>query len=193
MSAHKGFALPLIIGIVIALTVLGTIAYMQFKPKPSSQTNDQNIEISYASQDECEAKTGKTCSFYMCDVVPEGKTFEETCGKGFKASWKPKSQTKVDETTDTESSQSASLLIVQLVKKDLSELLKIPENSIAVLSVKKAEWPDSCLGVDTGELCAQVITPGYKISLKGTGERIYIYHTDLNKNFIIERPVPGNL
>ncbi len=83
--------------------------------------------------------------------------------------------------------------IVQLVKKDLSELLKIPENAIAVLNVEKAEWPDSCLGVDTGELCAQVITPGYKISLKGTNNKIYIYHTDLSANFILEKSKSGNL
>lgn len=92
-----------------------------------------------------------------------------------------------------EASQSVSSPIAQLVKKDLSDLLKIPENSVEVLSVEKAEWMDSCLGVDTGELCAQVITPGYKISLRGTGNRIYIYHTDLNKNFILERPTRGNL
>ncbi|OGY91616.1 MAG: hypothetical protein A3B31_00625 [Candidatus Komeilibacteria bacterium RIFCSPLOWO2_01_FULL_53_11] len=32
-------------------------------------------------------------------------------------------------------------------------------------SVTDAEWPDSCLGIDTGELCAQVITPGYEIEV----------------------------
>lgn len=92
MSAHQGFIVPLVIGLVVTLLLLGTIAYSQFKPKPSTRTNNQNIETSYATQEECETKTGKTCGFAMCDVVPEGKTFEETCGKGFKAGWKPKPQ-----------------------------------------------------------------------------------------------------
>ncbi len=105
----------------------------------------------------------------------------------------PKASSQPNETVYPEAPQSASLPVVQLVEKDLSDLLKIPENSIAVLSVDKAQWSDSCLGVDTRELCAQVITPGYKISLRGTGNRIYIYHTDLNKNFILERPARSNL
>lgn len=105
----------------------------------------------------------------------------------------PKASSQPNATVYPEASQSASFPIAQLVKKDLSELLKIPENSIVVLSVEKAEWPDSCLGVDTGELCAQVITSGYKITLRGTDNRIYIYHTDLNKNFILEKSNSGNL
>jgi hypothetical protein len=95
-----GFALPLIIGLIVALTILGSAAHWKFKPKPATQTNNQNIEAPYASQEECEAKTGKTCGFAMCDVVPEGKTFEETCGKGFKAGWRPKNQSPTPTTND---------------------------------------------------------------------------------------------
>lgn len=107
----------------------------------------------------------------------------------------PATNQQVEPTTSPSPSQNDNNQppIVQIVKKDLADLLKIPENSIEVLSVEKAEWPDSCLGVDTGQLCAQVITPGYKISLRGTGNRIYIYHTDLNKNFILEPQIRGNL
>lgn len=47
----------------------------------------------YRTQEECQQKTGESCNFWMCDVVAEGKTFEETCGKGFKKGWGP-SQTQ---------------------------------------------------------------------------------------------------
>lgn len=181
-SKKQGFAPILIIILILSIIVFAGFVSWKFKPKPPAQTNNQNVETPFASQEECEAATGKACSFFMCDVVPEGKTFEETCGKNFKAGWKPKNQTTVEET-----------VIVQLVKKDLADFLKIPENSISVLSIAKAQWPDSCFGVDNGELCAQIITPGYKISLKGTGNSVYIYHTDLNNNFALEKPIPGNL
>lgn len=44
-------------------------------------------------------------------------------------------------------------------------------------------WPDACLGAaEPGELCAQVVTPGYRIIIeRGGGQRIE-YHTDLQGN-----------
>lgn len=41
----------------------------------------------YQTQEECESATGQKCSFVMCDYIPEGKTFEEVCGVGFKKGW----------------------------------------------------------------------------------------------------------
>ena len=41
----------------------------------------------FATQEECEKTTGRPCNFQMCDYVPEGKTFEEVCGKDFKKGW----------------------------------------------------------------------------------------------------------
>ncbi|MFA4937156.1 MAG: hypothetical protein WC575_02625 [Patescibacteria group bacterium] len=43
----------------------------------------------YLSQEECEQATGKSCGIAMCDVIPEGKTFEEVCGRGFRSGWQP--------------------------------------------------------------------------------------------------------
>ncbi|OGX07915.1 MAG: hypothetical protein A2Z88_05575 [Omnitrophica WOR_2 bacterium GWA2_47_8] len=45
----------------------------------------------FVTQDECEQKTGMQCSYVMCDYIPEGKTFEEVCGKGFQEGWGPTS------------------------------------------------------------------------------------------------------
>jgi len=46
--------------------------------------------LSFPSQEECEKKTGIVCSLVMCDDIPEGKTFEEVCGKGFIEGWQPR-------------------------------------------------------------------------------------------------------
>ena len=48
----------------------------------------------YKTKQECEQQSGKKCNGPLqCDYVPEGKTFEEVCGKGFfKGAYKPLSQ-----------------------------------------------------------------------------------------------------
>ena len=60
----------------------------------------------------------------------------------------------------------------------LAKELGIDSGAITVASSEAVEWPDACLGV-TGadEMCAQVITPGYKIVLSANGNT-YTYHTD---------------
>lgn len=45
---------------------------------------------SFPTKDECEKETGIICDFVMCDDIPEGKTFEEVCGKGFMEGWQPR-------------------------------------------------------------------------------------------------------
>ena len=64
-------------------------------------------------------------------------------------------------------------------------------DSVRIVSVEKVDWPDPCLGVpDPLELCAQVITPGYRIVLNANGQQV-IYHTDeTGQNFRRERQ-PG--
>ncbi|TLN24276.1 hypothetical protein FDZ74_03030, partial [bacterium] len=43
---------------------------------------------------------------------------------------------------------------------------------VSVLSVEEVEWPDSCLGVSQKDvMCAQVITPGYRVVLEYAGKR----------------------
>lgn len=49
---------------------------------------------------------------------------------------------------------------------------------ISVTAVEEVQWPDSCLGIYKPDvLCAQVITPGYRVVLEANGQR-YEYHTD---------------
>lgn len=51
-----------------------------------------------------------------------------------------------------------------------------------VAEVENVLWPDACLGsAEPGELCSQVITPGYRIVIERVGGRTE-YHTDLQGN-----------
>lgn len=61
----------------------------------------------------------------------------------------------------------------------LATRLGVEPEAIDLLSNEPTEWPDSCLGVEQADiLCAQVITPGYKVLMENSGTQ-YEYHTDL--------------
>lgn len=68
--------------------------------------------------------------------------------------------------------------IVGLVKEDLSQIRGIPVSQIKLVSIEEVMWTDSCLEyAREGEMCLQVITPGYKIILTG-GAKTHEYHTN---------------
>lgn len=47
----------------------------------------------------------------------------------------------------------------------------VPEGEVIVLTAFEKQWPDSCLGLpNPGELCAQVITPGYEVTVQAKGQ-----------------------
>ena len=47
----------------------------------------------------------------------------------------------------------------------------------SLVAVEQVDWPDACLGAaEPGQVCAQVITPGYRIVVERAGGRIE-YHT----------------
>lgn len=61
---------------------------------------------------------------------------------------------------------------------DLAGRLKVPFDQIGVSKITTVDWPDSCLGLPAaGEMCAQMITPGFDVSLV-VGTAQYHYHTD---------------
>jgi len=78
----------------------------------------------------------------------------------------------------------------------LSQNLGVSIADIDVVSVESRDWPDTCLGIaETGRDCAQVITPGYRITLM-VGTDTYVYHADLHgvvrlaSTHIVTQPTP---
>ncbi len=67
---------------------------------------------------------------------------------------------------------------VSNVRKLVATEQKIDEGLVIVLSAFEKEWPDACLGIqEEGILCAQVITPGYEVTVQAGGKE-YVYHTN---------------
>jgi hypothetical protein len=63
-------------------------------------------------------------------------------------------------------------------RADLAQRLPIDIDTIKLVSVEQVDWPDACMGIQTpGIMCAQVITPGYKVVLEANGKQ-YEYHTN---------------
>jgi len=81
--------------------------------------------------------------------------------------------------------------VIELAKQDLAKRLG---GNAAVLGIgeyiQEVTWPDSCLGASASEVCAQVITPGYKVifTVAKQGGKKYLYHTDRVDHFIFIGP-----
>lgn len=73
---------------------------------------------------------------------------------------------------------------VQAAVDNLAENQAVDRENIEVVDFEDANWPTSCLGLaESGEMCLQVITPGWRIELQVNGQT-YIYHTDKSGNSI---------
>jgi hypothetical protein len=60
----------------------------------------------------------------------------------------------------------------------LAQELSLDPGTIEVLDYETVEWADACLGLGgEGEVCAQVVTPGWRIHLRAGGAE-YEAHTD---------------
>lgn len=85
------------------------------------------------------------------------------------------------EATDNYTSDSELSRIVRL-KAAEDNGVQLDRTKIA--EIKKADWPDSCLGLSSAnELCAQTITPGYKVTVSAGMEKV-IYRTNMDGTMI---------
>jgi len=79
----------------------------------------------------------------------------------------------------------ASAAAAHIVSQALAERIDSDVSEITVVSAEAKEWADSSLGCPApGYAYAQVITPGFQITLESGGDQ-YTYHTDLNGNFVL--------
>jgi hypothetical protein len=67
----------------------------------------------------------------------------------------------------------------------LASRLAVRVDEVSIVSVQAQDWPDACLGLaEAGQMCAQVITPGYLVVLKAN-EDLYEYRTDQTGNLVV--------
>jgi hypothetical protein len=63
------------------------------------------------------------------------------------------------------------------MRQDLARRLVAPLTSISVVSYRLVDWPDGCLGVQRpGQVCAQVVAPGFLALLRDGMGNLYRYH-----------------
>jgi hypothetical protein len=79
-------------------------------------------------------------------------------------------------------SATAPPLPVRLVRADLASRLHLPVANVTVMRQVRVTWRDTCLGLPAPEMCAQVLTPGYSVTLSAGGRRC-VYNTDLRRLF----------
>lgn len=67
----------------------------------------------------------------------------------------------------------------------------VAADAVTVLSSEAAEWPDSCLGLaDADTLCAQMLTPGWRVVLEAGGRR-WTARTDADGRVVKVEPAAG--
>jgi len=90
---------------------------------------------------------------------------------------------EVTEEPAEEATPDATSIAAQ-VSQMLAQQLQISPDQVEVVSAEPVDWPDACLGVTSADImCAQVITPGYRIVLSVDGKQ-YEYHTNGDGSYV---------
>jgi hypothetical protein len=75
--------------------------------------------------------------------------------------------------------------VVQLARADLARRLDLALEGIRLVSIEAVQWRDASLGCPRpGMLYAQVLTPGYRVTLEAAGQE-YAYHTDRGQRVVL--------
>lgn len=76
-------------------------------------------------------------------------------------------------------------------RQALAKKLNLPFEQIEVMGLTQTDWPNACLGLpEPGEMCAEVITPGYRVMLRAN-QQTYEVHTGGNNQSARIAPQPG--
>jgi len=75
---------------------------------------------------------------------------------------------------------------VTAAQKAVANTLGLQQDKVVVGSYEVKEWPNSCMGAaKEGEMCAQVITNGYKVTMRAqTDGKYYVAHTNQDGSLI---------
>lgn len=81
---------------------------------------------------------------------------------------------------------------VEAARLSLTNRLNIALSDVKLATLERVTWNDTCLGLaDPTEVCTQVETPGFKITLM-VGSTNFIFHTDLTgTNIRLESNTPA--
>jgi hypothetical protein len=74
----------------------------------------------------------------------------------------------------------------------LSGQLGLPIDAVTIVEAVETVWPNACLGFPAeGEICAEVLTPGFAVTLEADGQR-YSYRTDeaMERIRLVAAPIP---
>ena len=78
--------------------------------------------------------------------------------------------------------------LFMMARDDLNDRFGITPVSVKLINLEKVDWGDSSLGNPEPEMMyAQVITPGFKMSLAGDGST-YLYHTSMDRVVFVGQP-----
>lgn len=97
--------------------------------------------------------------------------------------------------TQTAASDQAGKTAVDASLALLIKLLNINVDQVKISAVEAVDWSNACLGVQKpGEMCAEVITPGFRITLE-TGDKSYEFHTNQDGSQIrmVDAPSPNSM
>ena len=68
--------------------------------------------------------------------------------------------------------------VVAAAKAHLADELEVASDDVEAVAIEPVDWPDASLGCpEPGQMYAQVVTPGYRITLEVDGKE-YELHTD---------------
>lgn len=84
--------------------------------------------------------------------------------------------------------------VAQKAAETLAKQMGITPGVVKVISVEQVQWPDACLGAaQPGEMCAEVITPGYRVAVEVNGKQ-YFLHTNINGDQVkVVESLPGSM
>lgn len=77
---------------------------------------------------------------------------------------------------------------IPAVQKFALDRMDASPSEVKIIKMEAVNWPDACLGAaQPGEMCAQVITPGYKLEVMIKG-KVYTLHSDAGQ--FVRMPAP---
>lgn len=111
-------------------------------------------------------------------LVNSSQVFDPIATRSTRESAAVRDALKAEQPLEDSLPESLPASLVEDLKSVLAAKVGVASNEIVSVVAEPKQWTDACLNLPkAGELCAQVITPGYQVMLR-TLEKEYVFHTD---------------